>query len=86
MNNDRKEMDINSRLMEEITKIRKAVEQMNMPLANILMQSFLKGLLTALGATLGLAIVLSLITYIVSGLRLIPFLRNIVDQLPIQKP
>jgi hypothetical protein len=45
-------------------------------------QSLLRGLFTGLGATIGVSLVLGILTYVLSQLALFPELEYVLEQLP----
>lgn len=51
------------------------------PLSRLLMRSFLSGLFSALGATIGLSLVIGIITYLLKSLGLLPQLTGYLGKI-----
>lgn len=61
-----------------------ATERLYPSLHVLLMRSFLQGVAMALGSTVGFAIVLALITYILTLLEIIPGMSEMLKNLSVQ--
>lgn len=51
----------------------------------VLWRSFLSGLFFVLGTTIGVAIFIAFLTFIINQLRTVPALREIIDRIRIQR-
>jgi hypothetical protein len=72
-------------VIKKIEILTQAVERVYPNTKQLMWRSFIQGLFIALGATIGLSILLALLTFTVSQLRLIPAINNIIDQTHIDK-
>jgi hypothetical protein len=52
---------------------------------HLIWRSFLQGIFVGLGTTLGVSIVLAVLTYTISQLKLIPILKDIISQTNVEK-
>jgi len=51
----------------------------------LIWRSFLQGIFVGLGTTIGVSIVLALLTYTISQLKLLPILKDIINQSQVEK-
>lgn len=72
-------------LAQKLEHLSKAIER-TVPPAHVLMsRSFIQGLFFALGTTVGVSIVLGLVTFIISELKLIPIISDIIKQMQVEQ-
>lgn len=67
-------------VIKKIEILTQAVERVYPSTRRMIWRSFLHGLFVALGTTMGLSIVLALVTFTVTQLRLVPGLDMLIDQ------
>jgi uncharacterized BrkB/YihY/UPF0761 family membrane protein len=65
-------------LIESINKIYPSTKQ-------LVWRSFLQGIFVGLGTTIGVSIILAILTYSISKLKVIPILKEIIDQSNVEK-
>ncbi|MFA9289276.1 MAG: DUF5665 domain-containing protein [Weeksellaceae bacterium] len=61
-----------------------AVDRVYPSKQTLMIRSFIQGVFTALGATVGLTIVLAILTFVLAQLRVVPVLNTIIDQSQIE--
>ena len=84
--NTRFKLDADDReVIRKIEILTQSVERVYPNTRQLIWRSFIQGLFIALGTTIGLSILLALLTFALSQLRLIPVLNNIIDQTHIDK-
>lgn len=65
----------------KLEKLLKSLDRVYPSTTQLIWRSFLHGLFTALGATIGLAIIVSIVTYILTQAKFIPYqYRNEMQQ------
>lgn len=70
---------------EKIDKLIKALENIYPSTKELIWKSFLKGLFIGLGTTVGVSIVLAVITYSLNQLKLIPIIKQIIIQTNVEE-
>jgi hypothetical protein len=71
--------------LKKIDRLSRAIEHMNPPMRQLISRSFVQGIFVALGTTVGLSIVLAILTFIITQLKFIPFVGDFVDKTNIEK-
>jgi hypothetical protein len=73
------------RTIKKIELLLEAIEAKYPSYPVLIGQSFLRGIFTGLGATIGVSIVLTLITFILAQLRVFPALERVLEQWPVEE-
>jgi hypothetical protein len=61
------------------------MNDMTAPMKQFIWRSFVKGVFIGLGATLGVSIVLTLATYIIAQLKVVPVLNRVIIESQIER-
>lgn len=70
---------------KKISMLVTAIDKIYPSTKKLIWRSFLHGLFIGLGTTVGVSIVLAIVTYTLSQLRLIPFLNSVIDEKSVEK-
>jgi hypothetical protein len=70
---------------KKIDRLIQAIDELYPSDRTLMWKSFLKGVFMGLGTTIGVSLVLALVTFVVSLLRNDPFMRSILDFLQIER-
>lgn len=62
-----------------------AIDKIHPSYPKLILRSFIVGIFTGLGATIGASIVISLLAFTLSQLESVPFLEGIIEKTQIQK-
>ena len=71
-------------LKSKLIHFMKAVEEINPSTKQLIWKSFLRGLFFGLGTTLGVSVVLALLTFILNQIAQVPALHGIIDVTPFE--
>lgn len=72
-------------IIKKIEILTQSVERVYPKLTTLMWRSFVSGIFVALGTTIGLSIVLALLTFIIGQLRFIPLVNDIIQNTGILK-
>lgn len=71
-------------MVKKIQILTQAVEKVYPTTKFLMWRSFVQGVFVALGTTVGLSIVLGVLTYIITTLKLVPGINQIIDKTQIE--
>jgi hypothetical protein len=72
-------------LIRKVEVLTKATDRAYGSMKRLMWRSFVAGIFTALGATIGVSIVLAVVAYLLSQLRGVPFLEPVIENSQIEK-
>lgn len=70
---------------EKIDKLVQSLNKLYPSIKQLIWRSFLQGIFVGLGTTIGVSIVLAILTYTISQLKLIPVFKDIINQTHMEK-
>lgn len=71
--------------IKKVEQLTRALDYISPSSAKLMWRSFLHGLFVALGATIGLSIVIAVLTFIITQAKVIPALNQLLKQTQIEK-
>lgn len=84
--NTRFKLDADDReVIKKIEILTQAVERVYPNTKQLMWRSFLQGLFIALGTTIGLSLLIGLVTFFLSQLRVVPVIKDLIEQTHIEK-
>lgn len=72
-------------LTKKVEILIQAVDKVYPSTKKLMIRSFIQGIFTALGATVGLTVVLTILTFVLAQLRVLPILNNVIDKTQIEE-
>lgn len=72
-------------LTKKIGRLSQAIDHIAPSAGKLMWRSFLHGLFVALGATIGLSIVIAAVTFIITKAKFVPVINQLIKQTQIEK-